>query len=275
MMTLPVCSVVTQKTIGEFEVLRTSLEYYHNCSWVICCDDVVYEKYKNVKNIECLKLISSDECDHNTGDENKKNIWMDVMMTKFDGIQHLISNFGHGLFLDSDMIFVNEFEEKILSLFENKNIDAVICQHMTNNWPVEAKHGLYNAGMFHLKNKQFLDEWKNLSKNYKKFNFYFEQQPLEYVQRNFISLNLPINYNIGWWRFNSEQTKQRIQQLHLQDDKIMFGKLPAVNFHVHTLKENGYENFGQFLVDKISALFKSSNNVNYLNVLKRIESNND
>lgn len=275
MITLPVCSVVTQKTISEFEILRTSLEYYHNCSWVISCDDVAYKKYKNLKNIECLKLISSDQCDHNTVDENKKNIWMDVMMTKFDGMQYLISNFGHGLFLDSDMIFVNEFEKKILNLFENKNIDAIICQHMTNNWHVEAKHGLYNAGMFHLKNEDFLSEWKNLSKNYKKLNLYFEQQPLEYVQRNFVSVNLPINYNIGWWRFNSPQTKSRLEQLSIKNNKLMFGNLPAINFHVHTLKEIGYENFGQFLVDKVSGLLRVSNSENYLKILKMLEGNND
>ena len=185
------------------------------------------------------------------------------MMTKFDASKLLIENFGHALFLDSDMIFVNEIEQKILELFENKNVDAAICQHMTNNWPIEAKHGLYNGGMFHVKNLNFLEQWINLSKNYKQYNFYFEQQPLEYVQRNFVSLNLPINYNIGWWRFNSEQTKSRLNQLRIEENKIMFGNLPAVNFHVHTLRQIGYENFGQFLVDKIKSLMSETENQNY------------
>lgn len=263
MRVLPVASVVTEKTICEFELLKKSIEQYHECSWVLSCDNSAYEKYKDIKNVECLKLIKTDDCDHNIGSPEQKDAWMQVMMTKFDASKFLIENFGHALFLDSDMIFVNEIETKILELFENKNIDAAICQHMTNNWPVEAKHGLYNGGMFHVKNINFLEQWITLSKNYKQHGFYFEQQPLEYVQRNFVSLNLPINYNIGWWRFNTEQTKARLNLLRVENERIMFGNSPAVNFHVHTLREIGYQNFGQFLVDKIKNLMSQTNNENY------------
>ena len=253
-MILPVSSVVTSKTIGEFDLLKFSLERFHECDWVISCDQEAYNKYSSESNVECLNLIESDDCDHNIGTPEQKDTWMKVMMTKFDVVERLMEKHGHGLFLDSDMVFVAPIEEKILSAFENKNIDACVCQHMTNNWQVEAQHGLYNAGMFHVKNPDFTKQWKNLSKNYKKHGFYYEQQPLEYVQRNFVSLNLPINYNIGWWRFNSPSTASRINLLNARAEKIMFGELPAVNFHVHTSRELGYQNFGQFLVDKIESL---------------------
>jgi hypothetical protein len=263
MKNLPVCSVVTEKTIDEFELLKTSIEQYHDCTWFLSCDDVTYKKYNNTKNIVLLKLIETDDCDHNIGSPQQKDVWMRVMMTKFDAVNEAIKNFGHALFLDSDMIFVNEIEKSVLNLFENKDVDALICQHMTNNWQVEAQHGLYNAGMFHIKNVEFLNQWSALSRDYKKHNFYFEQQPLEYVQRNFLSLNLPINYNIGWWRFNNPTTRSRLDLLDVLEDKITFGKLPAINFHVHTFKKNNYENFGKFLVDKMIELFKQTNNDNY------------
>ena len=149
----------------------------------------------------------------------QKDNWMKVMMTKFDVMNTLIDNFGHGLFLDSDMIFTNPIEERILKAFDNPHVDVCICQHMTNDWQNEAKHGLYNGGMFHIKSKSFITQWRSLSRNYKKYGFYFEQQPLEFVQRNFISLNLPINYNIGWWRFNRPSTQDRLNLLNLVDDK--------------------------------------------------------
>ena len=92
------------------------------------------------------------------------------------------------------------------------------------------------------------------------------------MQRNFISLNLPINYNIGWWRFNRPNTQGRIELLKCVDDKIYFGNKPAVNFHVHTLREIGYQNFGQFLVDKIVSLMEETNNKRYIDILDILKS---
>ena len=270
-MILPVGSVVTTKTICEFDLLKISIEQYHDCEWVISCDEESYEKYKDIENIECLNIIESDDCDHNLGSEEQKDNWMKVMMTKFDVASLLIEKYGHGLFLDCDMIFVNPIEEAVLKLFQNKNIDACICQHMTNDWQNEAQHGLYNGGMFHIRSKNFIKEWKALSSNYKKYGLYYEQQPLEFIQRNFITANLPINYNIGWWRFNRPDTQSRLSLLRNFEDKIFFGQKPAINFHVHTLREIGYQNFGQFLVDKVSGLFEQSSNDNYKIILGHIK----
>jgi hypothetical protein len=273
-MTLPVASVVTEKTLTEFNLLKLSLEQYHDCEWFISCDQIAYNSLINLKNLNCLKLIETDDCDHNVGSSLQKDNFMQVVMTKFDAAKAAHETHGSCLFLDSDMVFVNPFEEEILSLFQNKHIDAVITQHMTNNWQIEAKHGLYNAGMWHVKNLNFINNWIELSKNYKKYNFYFEQQPLEYVQRNYISLNLPINYNIGWWRFNTPQTKQRLEKLIVANDKIYFGNRPAINFHAHTSRKLDSPNYGQFLVDKIKILFDQTNNKNYKKLLDAMYLNN-
>jgi lipopolysaccharide biosynthesis glycosyltransferase len=269
-MILPVSSVVTKKTITEFDLLKLSLEEFHECDWIISCDQEAYEKYSNVSNITCLKLIESDDCDHNIGSPEQQDRFMKIMLTKMDATSAQIERHGHALFLDSDMVFVGPLEKKILSAFQNPDIDACICQHMTNNWQVEAKHGLYNAGMFHVKSADFIKQWKNLSRNHKEHGLYYDQQPLEYIQRNFVSLNLPINYNIGWWRFNSPQTRARLDLFRVEDDCVFFGKAPAVNFHVHTSRELGYENFGQFLVDKIRDLLKGSQNPSHLKILEAL-----
>jgi len=270
-MILPVASVVTEKTIIEFLLLKESLEQYHSCKWFISCDKATYDALNTYNNITFLIKIKTDDADHNIGNEIQKDNWMNIMMTKFDAVEMAIKQEGHVLFLDSDMIFVNPIEEKILSLFLNKDIDACICPHMTNDPFNEAKHGYYNAGMFHVKNLNLIEEWRNLSKNYKTLNFYFEQQPLEYVQRNFVCLNLPINYNIGWWRFNNEKTQKRLDSLVVVDDKINFGKLPAVNFHFHIARELAYQNFGKFLLDKVEQLFNLANNEKYKHIQAKIK----
>lgn len=270
-MILPVASVVTEKTLKEFELLKYSIELFHECDWSISCDKHVYDRLDKVANVTCLQLIETDDCDHNIQDAIKQQNWMKVMMTKFDAVELHLNKHKHCLFLDSDMLFVGPIQEEFLELFLNSNVDATISQHMTNNWPVEAKHGLFNAGMFHIRSKDFLNSWKALSKDYKKYNFYFEQQPLEFVQRNFVSVNFPINYNIGWWRFNTSQTRSRLNSLHLKDDKVYFGNRPAVNFHVHTVRELEYENFGQFLVDKVMEMFKNSQNKDYKLISKKYQ----
>lgn len=270
-MILPIATIATKQSFGEFLLFKKTIENYHECNWFVSCDSYVYDQLKNENKINCFKLIETDNADHNIGDEKQKENWMKIMMTKFDITKIATKEEGHVLFLDCDMIFVNPIENKILSLFENKNIDAFVCQHMTNDWQNEAQHGVFNAGMFHVKNLEFIKEWETLSKNYKKHNFYYEQQPLEYVQRNFISLNLPINYNIGWWRFNRPSTQNRLSLLSIKDEQIYFGKNPAINFHIHALKTFQYENFGKFLLDKICNLMEETNNENYKQILKDIK----
>ena len=121
LMILPVSSVVTKKTITEFDLLKLSLEEFHECDWIISCDQEAYEKYSNVSNITCLKLIESDDCDHNIGSPEQQDRFMKIMLTKMDATSAQIERHGHALFLDSDMVFVGPLEKKILSaLGQNK-----------------------------------------------------------------------------------------------------------------------------------------------------------
>tara|TARA_Y100000034_G_scaffold132464_1_gene195502 strand:+ start:3091 stop:3927 length:837 start_codon:yes stop_codon:yes gene_type:complete len=272
--TIPVSTVVTQKSFKEFLLLKYSLEQYHLCKWYVSCDNFVHEQLKDT-DVVCLPIIKTDDCDHNLLSQEKRDNWMNVMMTKFDVCKRALEENNYILFLDSDMIFVNPIEENILNLLTNENLDAMVCQHMTNNWANEAKHGYFNAGMFVASSIEFINAWQSLSKRYKELNMYFEQQPLEFIQRNFVTLNMPINYDIGWWRFNEPSTKVRLSQVVLLEDKIMFGAKAAVNFHMHTLRPLDYQNFGQFLVDHVFNLMRRSENQNYKNFLEYYDENSD
>ena len=270
-MILPIASVVTKKTLSEFFLLKISIEHYHECIWYISCDDYVNKQLKNFSNIICIKIIETDNADHNIGNTIQKENFMKIMLSKFDSVECCLEHNEFCIYLDSDMVFVNKIEDAVLSLFENKNIDAFLTQHMTNDWVNESMHGLYNAGMFCIRNKDFLKEWKKMCLSYKETGLYYDQQPLEYIQRNFICINLPINYNIGWWRFNNSKTNKRLDSLKLKGEEIFFGKNPAVNFHMHTLKNNGYENFGKFLLDKVTSLMQNSAKAEYQEILKMLK----
>jgi len=260
---IPVCSVVTKKTLTEFKLLKFSIEQYHDVKWYLSCDTVVEEYYKETDNITLLSLIETDDCDHNVQSQEKLANWMKVMMTKFDVCNRALQENTYCLFLDSDMVFVNPIEEEVLNLISSKKVQAAICPHMTNNAHIEAKHGYYNAGMFFVNSLDFIKSWENLSKDYKKYNLYFEQQPLEFIHRDFLTANLPINYNLGWWRFNLPQTQGRISMFNERDDILYFGNRPAINFHFHCLRELETDNYGQFLVDFVFKYLKESKNIKY------------
>ena len=118
-----------------------------------------------------------------------------------------------------------------------------------------------------------INKWRYLSENHKRLNMYYEQKPLEYVQRNYITANLPIQYNIGWWRFNEASTRNRLEKLSVRDNNIVFGDKNAVNFHVHFFK-NSQMSHGQFLVEKIVSLLGNTENNKYREILEYINNEN-
>jgi len=264
---LSVASVATTKTYTEFLLLKYSLEQYHQCEWYVSCDHYVHEKIKDIPNVNSLCLVKTDNCDHNVESLEMQQNFINLVLTKFDACEAGIKDHGYCLFFDSDIVFTNPIEERVVELFTNTSLDGIVSPHMTNNWANEAHHGYYNVGMFVAKNLKMLNQWKEMSKNHRQLKMYYEQKPLEYIHRSYVTANFPIYYNIGWWRFNEDYTRNRLNKVRLCDDSIYFGNNQAVNFHMHTLKTIGYQNFGQFLVDKVFELMRESTNAKYQDFL--------
>jgi hypothetical protein len=268
------CSVVTKSSLSEFLLLKLTFEQYHDVTWTISCDLEAGEKLEKFDNIRLLRLIASDdECSHGTQDPNKTKKFTALAMTKFDAVADSIKNFGYGLFLDSDVFFTNPIEDNVIRLIQNPDIDAVLCPHMTNNLGLEAQVGHYNTGMFSLRSLEMLNKHVMLSSN-DKFGFYTDQQAIQFAAYEHVIVGLPIHYNIGWWRFNENFNNYRLQLLNTKNDKLMFGNDPAVCFHIHTLKNLDYKNYGTFLLDHVVQLMKNTENPNYHKIISLIEDGN-
>lgn len=268
---IPVCCVVTDKTLAEFELLKFSLEQYHDVEWYISCDAVVESYYRDTAEVNQIKLVESDDCDHNIQSQEKNNNFMKVVMTKFKICREALKKHDHCLLLDSDMVFVNPIEDRVLELMRDRSVDAIISPHMTNSVSIESKHGYYNCGMVAIMDEDFLNSWEELSSNYKKFNMYYEQQPLEFIHRSFLTSNFPIHYNLGWWRFNLPHTQDRIKMFNEKDSKLYFANNEAVNFHFHALRELETENYGKFMVNFVFDYLSHSNNKKYSDLYKKYE----
>jgi lipopolysaccharide biosynthesis glycosyltransferase len=268
---LSVASVATKKTLQEFMLLKTTLEQYHDVDWHVSTDSVAHKELSKFSNITSLELVKTDDCSHGTNDPIKNRLFLELVMTKFDALESAIDKNGYGLFLDSDIFFTNPIEDRVIQLFENSHIDAVLSPHMTNNLGLEAQVGHFNVGFFSIRNKMMLKMHKEMSWQHKELGMYYEQQPIQFCSYTFLTVNLPIKYNIGWWRFNEPHTKNRLNLLMSDGERLKFAGEDAVCFHVHTLKDLDYTNFGIFLLEKVVDLMKKCSNSKYDEIIRIIE----
>lgn len=268
---IPVASVVTQKSLSEFLLLKMSLERYHDIKWYLSVDSCACETLKNFSNVQCQVIVKTDDCSHGTNDPVKNRLFLELVMTKFDAMKAGISENGRCLFIDSDIFFTNPIDERVLTLMNDNRIDAIISPHMTNNLALETQVGHYNVGFFAMRNTDYLSLHEAMSWRHKELGMYYEQQPLQFSSYNFLTVNLPINYNIGWWRFNETQTRKRLDLLEVKDNSIHFCGMPAVCFHVHALKKLDYVNQGKSLMERLTGLMRQCNNEKYGEILKFIE----
>jgi hypothetical protein len=270
---IPVSSVVTRKTLGEFLLLKLSFEQYHEASWYLSVDSETHRSLQVFDNVTLLNNIQTDDGSHDTNDPEKNRIWMNLMMTKFDALRAAHRDHGYAFFLDTDIFFTAPLEERVVDAMRDPLIDAVLSLHMTNNPVIEGQYGYYNGGFFSVRNLELLEKHADMSRRHKELGLFYEQQPLQFASYPYLTVTVPINYNIGWWRFNEPHTRDRLQLLRADGTQIWFGDRPAVCFHAHTLKKLGAGNYGQFLVNAVRALMKACpNNSKYAEIIRFIDS---
>ena len=262
-MKISVCSVATTKSLKEFELLKFSFEQYHEADWFVATDDYTAKALEKYDNVTIINKIKTDDCSHGVDDPVKNRLFLELIMTKFDALEAAINKNGYGLFLDSDIFFTSPLENRFLKLLVDPDIDAILSPHMTNNLGLETQVGHYNVGFFAVRNIDYLNQHREMSWRSKEFGMYYEQQPLQFTSYEYMTVNAPIYYNIGWWRFNETHNQQRLQFLEIKDDKVYFMNKPAVCFHVHTMKSLDYNNQGKFLVDKVFKLMSTTKNKKY------------
>ncbi len=269
---IPVASVVTRKTLGEFLLLKLSLEQYHKVQWYLSVDSYTHESLQIFDNVTLLNIIKTDNGSHATYDPQKNRIWMDLMMTKFDAIRAAKREHPYVLFLDTDIFFTAPIEDRVLSLMQDSRVDAILSLHMTHSPEIEGQYGYFNGGFFSMRSDELLERHAEMSRRHEELGLFYEQQPLQFASYSFLTVNAPINYNIGWWRFNQPSTTERLKFLRTDGNQLWLGDLPAVCFHAHTLKKLGADNFGKFLVDLVVGLLKASpHNPKYQELVRFIE----
>lgn len=268
---LSVSSLTTARTLPEFLLLKFSLEQYHECTWHVATDQASHDYLATFPNVTSLPVVEKDEGNSGTRDAADNAAWFKMMLAKFDAIEAGISKNGYSLFLDADIFFVGAIEERVLALFNDPKLDAVLSPQMNMRLINELETGFYNGGMFATRNPVFIERIRKLSNLSPKFGWYYEQQPIQFAANHFLTVNIPIQYNIGWWRFYGPKNNWRTKYLVIREQRIHFFDRPAVCFHAHLLKELTHRDPSPKIAREMLALMRRADNPNYRAFLEKVD----
>lgn len=232
-MTIPVACVVTETHIKEFLLLKFSLETYHSCKWYLACDEFSYNELKKFENCVCRKTeIKSGNV---FGTPESSSNFFNAVLEKFTSSREALKENPYVLLLDSDIIFTNPLDCRFHEL-ANSNLDLVASPHYQWNPTMDAAWGKYNVGFNLLKSTKFIDAWEALT--LKKIHR-FEQVPMAKLLETdeFVFEEFPINYNMGWWRFNNNLSRVRLNSFDFKAGRIVYDGSDVVSFHFHTFVE--------------------------------------
>lgn len=227
--------------IAELDLyLKSIKQFLKSTDFFIFLDkkgfEKINEKYTSENNFHIIYEQSLDKySDTNRKNLETKNLWKEFMLKKVDYTYNLLDIYKTVMYTDTDIIFLNDFAVEL------ENYDVGLFPHYINISD-EKKYGIYNAGAFITKSKDFCTEWKNISISY---NGFYEQQALDYIPEKFKTKKFEMNYNFGWWRIfkteNQNETFDRMKKITLVENKIFYNDKPLYFIHTHFIKEEWKE----------------------------------
>lgn len=260
---MKICTVVTKSQLKDFLLMRESLSIYDKRHvFDVVCDQESAEaldKFYDVFVTVDFNILDGDHVQGNT------KLFEKIIDAKFQHSLKIMEETKEPiLWIDCDHIFLNDIGE-----LEDYYFDASLTPHYSNGFADEGTVGFYNCGFVYIQNIEFLKEWYRLYKKRGELGLYFEQKALELAAKKFKCTILPINWNVGWWKFMPQKFESNHLYLDLQEGTL-YG-LPIINFHFHYFGENNH----RFKRDKIKAAIKNilinrnqngdSDLLNYLN----------
>jgi len=241
------CTIATKDCWNEFVLMTKTLRRYHNEPLIVCGDGFIkyiIEKY-DIQNCEFHKIEL---------EEVKRPYWADVsyhnfkpLTLKYLPIEKALDVYENTLFVDSDFIFLQPFEDQIRG-------DLAITPHyrLKEESSYGQMFGEYNTGLIFVRDKYFSQWWKDSIYQESRFT---DQHCVNNAKTFFSIKEFDQTHNIGFWRVcNSDAKKESIQKalkIEISEDIFINGK-KANSFHVHTFlneKEGNWTNFRNFVLD--------------------------
>jgi len=230
-------AAVTKSCLKDFLLMRKTFSLYHpDDSIHALCDKYCYDYLNgNFRNLIAILDSEINDGEHVSGNKDNLKPYLDILSKKFDLCLSLGATPEDPIFwCDVDQIFVNPIEKSIIE--GSKYYDAIVTPHYSDDFADEKTVGFFNGGFNIICNPDLFKVWKHLYDRYEELNLYYDQKALEVALRSFKTLNLPINYNFGWWKFMSPKFGGNLRRISSGDD-IKWESKPIVSFHFHWFKD--------------------------------------
>lgn len=224
------CTMCTKRYKEELLCLLLTLSLYHrNESIYILCDKETKEYIKNISPKPKLKIKWYPTLTRYSllkrKDMEKMGIWCDFQLNKMDIIKHAIEKEGDTLYLDSDMIILDEINDI------DKDKELGLSPQFLKAHILE-ETGNYNGGMVWCNNVKIIDDWTFFTQNSR----YYDQAALDDVyeihEKN--TFKFTDNYNFQESRFKNgiEDSYNLINDIIVKNKKIMYKDKILKNLHI-------------------------------------------
>ena len=221
-----ICSFATNTCMYDMKLFLQSLSYSNPDSSV-----VVFVDNEIQKMIQSLKLRLKLTVIENLNEYSNKNrrqmetegIWSSFQMTKSKIIDHCLSIYSDVLFLDSDILVINE-------LAIPDSCDLALSPHYIRKNDTD-RFGYYNGGCVWTNNKTMPAKWREFTETSR----FFDQASLEDCAKIFNTKEFGENYNISWWRVlqSDESATKMSSYFSYNRDNIYFKGKPIIFVHTH------------------------------------------
>jgi hypothetical protein len=169
--------------------------------------EIILEKYRNTNRHEM----------------EKKKLFHEFLMKKMDILLTAIENDDDSLFLDADMILLDQINDI------DKTKDLGVSPHyFPINSPIGKKYGFYNAGMIWSNNKNAIIDWKILSQD----SYFYEQSSIEDLIIDYEHFEFSDNYNFGEFRL-SHNKQSYGNSLNIINEEIYVHEKKLKSIHTH------------------------------------------
>jgi hypothetical protein len=238
-MKISAVSAVTKSCLKDFLLMKKTLEQHHFVQFYLAVDDFCYDYlHENFKDVKCFQLIETEDADHVSQSLKQQSDFINIIKAKFYVAKEAFKDSNFIFWCDVDHIFFNSIEPHILELIDKSLVDAAVSPHHSDGFADEKTVGYYNCGFVLISNPAFLETWEDLFLRHKQLGLYYEQKPLELTTQFYHTITLPINYNVGWWKFLGPNAQTRWDSISLKNEDLKMLNNPLINFHFHYFREN-------------------------------------
>lgn len=237
--------VVGEQTIKDFKVFCKTLEVWESTVTLYIATDKETEKSLfNIQTKNKIEIIYLPEEYNgktrkemeNTIGKKYKTVWTDFMYEKATVLEYIFNTkeTPNGVwFMDADIAHFSKLPEIPLEA------GLALSPHYIRQIDCD-RYGKYNGGYFWMKNKEYLEKWREAGIGAR----YFEQSALEDIGKLAKEKNelyeFPIQVNYGWWRmfqsnlsYTDIQAKFSFSRLDQDSTGIRYEGKQIYSVHTH------------------------------------------